>query len=626
MIVNKLVRRLLLMPFWSIFLCNASTDEVFTTPRPSGELKQAIAQYIKQTDAHFSQKIKRDADENASYKKELRYLFKNYGNFSAPALLSRVRSAHQAMVKTETNKETEIYQQYEQISSALLLICAQVFCNDVRNQLLNALHTTDQLIMYWRDEQQHQLHYFFHKSPIKWILGKSQAQEITDNLKRLGAKQRELYTILGALTGHIHALTERDMSYNDCYEWMDELFAIVKCVQNTSSYTGDGTKLDDLAAQLGLKMKVVSSLKYTILRSVASAKKPTHLVRHWIAYAAALAAAGYAAHYYAHNYSDVNKALNGYFIASGDSWQRFVVDPTKDICNTIFGKEDPLIKQEHVEFDKGITDFAKDIKELETKKDFNKKTCDDLRKYIEEDRKNVQEKMKELLDAWLSGKYIDQNKYDEIINAEAMGNIAPYQAFLFFDVKKNAHNWAWSAGDILDAVIVLLELHVYHYGSNIIHIVFELVINYGIPVVKEALIVLSKINREWATIYKKVNLILNVGILTPTILIGGAGGRGLYKTYQWATAKNYSPIRIALADINALLIESATQLNDQDYGKLVYLICKLRHKATYLKDPLAHEFLTDVTKLESKQYNPAIKRGIVENMFNKYAFLGRVVA
>jgi hypothetical protein len=98
------------------------------------------------------------------------------------------------------------------------------------------------------------------------------------------------------------------------------------------------------------------------------------------------------------------------------------------------------------------------------------------------------------------------------------------------------------------------------------------------------------------------------------------------KTYQWATKKNYTPIRLALADVNALLIESTAQLDDHDYGKLVYLICKLRNKAKSLKHALSSEFLADVAKLESKRYSAQTKRAIVENMFNKYVFLGRVTA
>lgn len=568
--------------------------------------------------------MRRDADENASYKKELRYLFKNYGNFSAPTLLSRVRSAHQAMVKAELDKNSDIYQQYEQISSALLLVCTHVFCNDVRNQILDALHDVDHLIVYWRNVQQHQLHYFFHKSPTKWIMGKSQAKEITHNLARLEYKQKELYTLLGALTGHIHAFTERNMTYNDCYIWMDELFAMVKGVQNISPYTSDGTKFDDLAAQLGLRIKRVSSLKNDVLRSIAFAKKPSRFIRNWMAYTVALAAAGYAAHYYAHNYTDVNKALNDRRLALGKSWVDLVVNPSKDIWDTLSGKGDDIIQQDNLDFQKGISDFGQNLKDLEVKKDFNKKISNDMRRYIDDDRKNVQKKMKNLLDSWLSWNCIDKEKYNTIIEAEAVGNIGPFNDFVLTDVKMKAHNWAWSPNEILQVILVFLELNIYHYGSNIIQIVFELIIDYGIPVVKEALIVLSKGNTQYAALAKKLLFIANVAVLTPTIIVGGGAGYGLFKTYKWVTARDYSPIRIALADINSLLIESAIQLSDHDYGKLVYLICKLRHKATYLKDSLAHEFLTDVAKLESKQYNPAVKRGIVENMFNKYAFLGRV--
>ena len=180
--------------------------------------------------------------------------------------------------------------------------------------------------------------------------------------------------------------------------------------------------------------------------------------------------------------------------------------------------------------------------------------------------------------------------------------------------------------DVLDAVVVIAELKIYHYGSSLINVVFELIVDYGIPVIKEVLNVLARGNAEWAAACKKVNLILNVAVLTPTIIVGWAGYNGLSKTYQWATARDYSPIRIALADVNSLLIESPMPLDDYDYGKLVYLVHKLRNKASSLKDALCSEFLADITKLESKRFDVAAKRGIVENMFNKYAFLGRITA
>jgi len=610
---------MLFLGFMYVFFVNNALAHDDITHKFPAEFKQAVLNYIKHSEVNYTQKDR--SDEYISYKKELRYLFKNYGRFSTSALLYRIKSAHQAMVKAEPDAHSENYKKYEQIASSLLLVCTQVFCNDVRNQLLNALHDIDHYIMYWRYQHQHQLSYFFHKSPTKWIMGKSQAREISYNLKRLEHKQKELYTILGALTGHIHAFTEREMNYTQCYKWIEELFAIVSCVNSSAHYTSDGTKFDDIAAQLSIKIKHVGLLKSNVLKSIAFAKKSNHIVRYWIPYAIALAAAGYATHYYAYNYADVNKILNAHCMALGTSLKKFVINPSKDIWDTIFGKDENL-DQAHLDVEKGISDFAKDLKDLETKKDFNKETSNALTEYLKRDRKNTQELMETLLKKHVKENKITQEWCDEIIAAEHMGDVTKFQKF-FQDMNKTLTDFYWN-DDVLDGVIVLAELKIYHYGSSLIQVVFELIVDYGIPVVKEALFVLSKGNKEWDAVRKKVNLILNVAVLTPTIIVSGAGCHGLYKLLRWATARDYSPIRIALADINALLIESAVQLNDYDYGKLVYLICKLRYKAMHIKDPLAHEFLSDVTKLESKQYSPAVKRGIVENMFNKYAFLGRI--
>jgi hypothetical protein len=608
--------RLSLLSFFIVSFCGATH-----TSSPL-EFKQAVARYAKHTEIHCLQHAQRYVDENVPYKKELRYLFKNYGTMSTSALLSRLRSAHQEMVKYESDVTSDVYKRYEQISSALLLICAQSFFYDAHNHILNALDEIDHLIMYWRYQNHHQVSYFFSKSPVKWVMGKSQSKEIALNLTKLERKQHELYTLLGALAGHAHALTTCNVEYSACYHWVDQLMSIVSF--DVSHYNSDGTAFDAIAAQLGLKIKKVDLLTYDLLQPLTSARKPNHFVQHWIAYTAALAAAGYVAHYYACNYDIVNTNLSNRLSSLSCSWRELVVEPSKDIWNTLSGKSDELAIQDSLEFEKGISDFAQDIKDLEAKKDFNKKTSDDLKKYLEKDRKNTQSAMKDLLDKWLVAKQIDEDTYNNIINSELAGNVAPFQKHLY-EMSKTLTDFYWT-DDIVDAIIVLAELKIYHYGGNLIQIVFELIVDYGIPVVKEALIVLSKSNKEWAAIYKKVNLILNVAVLTPTIIVGGAASGGLYKTYKWATAQDYSPIRIALADVNSLLIESASKLDDYAYGKLLYLIFKLRHRASTLKDPLAHEFLVDVAKLESKQYSADIKHSIVENMFHKYAFLGRVAA
>jgi hypothetical protein len=616
--VNVSSIRLLCLSFAIIPFCGASH-----TSSPL-EFKQAIARYIKHTDVHYLQHAQRHADENEPYKKELRYLFKNYGNMSPSALLSRVRSAHQEMVKHESDMNSDVYKRYEQISSALLLICAQSFFYDVRTQILNALDEVDHLIMYWRYQQHHHISYFFGKSPHKWIMGKSQAKEIVYNLALLEHKQRELYTLLGVLAGHAHTLTTCDVTYEDCYQWMNALLTVLSQGYELLYSGSDGTQFDIVAAQLALRMKKVDLLAHDLLKSLNSARKPSHFVQNWIAYTVLLAAAGYVTYYYAHDYEVINANVKERLISLSRSWKDLVVNPVKDIWNTLSGKDDVSMIQESIKIEKGVSDFAQDINDLETKKDFNKKRSNALADHIQRDRENAQNLMVTLLNKKVTEGKISQERCDKIIAAEKIGDVTEFQK-LFYDMDKTLTDFYWN-DDILDAITVLAELKIYHYGSSLIQVVFELIVDYGIPAVKEALIVLSKGNRKWAATAKKLNLILNVAILTPTIIVGGAGCRGLYKTYTWVTAHDYSPIRIALADVNALLIESAAKFDDYAYGKLLYLIFKLRHRASALKDTLAHEFLNDVAKLELKQYDSETKHSIIENMFNKYAFLGRVNA
>ena len=582
-----------------------------------GDFKHAVARYIRNAD----HKLQRAADENSAYKKELRYLFKNYERFSAATLLYRLRLAHQEMLKDATI-EDESYKKYEQISSALLLVCSQIFFSDVRNQILVALHEIDNLIAYWRYQQHHQIRYFFSKSPSKWLFGKSQSKEIAHNMIKLERKQRELYTLLGALTEHVHAFGEIGMTYENCYRWIEQLMRMTSCIKKSkksSRETSDGSRFDEIATQLYDKLKRIGSFKYDCMRSIWSAHKPNHVVQHWIAYTTALAASAYAAHFYVNNSALVNGTIYSNLTSLHESWTEFAIKPSKDLWQTVFGK----VEQQKI--DTSAADLVKDIKDLEVNYGINKKTSEDLTNYLKKDRKNTQDAMQKLLDRLLSEKTITQEDYQKMIDGEKVGDITPFQEF-FLKMDAYLYKDLINKQDFIQAVKVLAELKIYHYGTSLIDIVFELIVHYGIPVVKELLIVLAKGNQEWASVYKKVNLILNVAVLTPTIIVGLVGCGGLYKTYQWAAKRDYSPIRTALTDINSLLIETVNNLDDHDYGKLVYLVFKLKHRAVSLKDPLSNEFLGDVAKLESKKYSAQTKRAIVENMFNKYAFLGRVAA
>jgi hypothetical protein len=663
--VNLLKIRLLFLSFVIVSFCSASHA-------PSTlEFKQAVARYIKHTDIDCLQHAQRHIDDNVSYKKELRYLFKNYNSISTSALLSRLRSAHQEMVKIETDVASDTFKRYEQISSALLLICAQSFFYDTRNQILNALDEIDNLIIYWRSRQHHQLNYFFRKSPHKWIIGKPQAKEIANNIIKLERKQRELCTMLGALAGHAHALTTCDINYDDCYAWVNGLLAVVPYTSENS----ENVEFDVIANQLALRMKKMDVLQHDLLRSLAATRKPSHFVENWIVYTAMLAAAGYVAHYHVNNPNVIPTALRATQVEAG-RLLNLSISPFKTIydrINVAFSDTGKAKKsdlsaasaerpQQSVEFTeddwKDVVTVLDELQGVDHQlDDAGKKIISNISKQLaksvttvrEDGIKILQDATQGLTNASYPNIDIDTFKADLLLaknnNPEAVARIHATVAelckqagltgiLLRLDLSKgdiylqiaadfleHLHEYT----DIVDDNILNETVPLIDKGASLIIRLVELFGRKGIKLVQYAESQLQQAELKLQQAEKQLKdqeLTLMFTALIPLFsTVGGAA-----YIYKWLTTKNYSPIRIALADVNALLIESGTQLNDYAYGKLLYLVFKLRNRADSLKDPLAHEFLADVAKLESKQYGSETKHSIVENMFNKYAFLGRIAS
>lgn len=614
--MNLLLRKLSIFILFNVSLCvttiqgniflNVAHDQANklvkkpTIHKSPLEFKQAVARYVKSTDVQCFQEVQRNIDENVAYKKELRYLFKNYGKFSAITLLFRLRSAHQAMVKQDIDVEGEVYKKYEQMCSALLLTCVQVFCNDVRNQILQTLNEIDDLLVYWRYQQNHQIKYFFSKSPMKWIVGKDQEKEIVHNIIRLERKQRELYTLLGTLTGYMHMFTESGTTYDECYTWIEGLFEVLSSIKITG-YSSDGTRFDKIAGALELQFKQVAKFKHDSLRSVVFAKKPSHFVRNWIAYTTLTTIIGCAVHYHMHNPAVLPLIFEKTTASIQQLGKSVVIDPMTDLWKVFFE-----------------TDSESSITNIE-----------DKITNIKEFSSIIEARVSELTDPKIQSLHAYSIKLlEEVLTRMEAKNFKVNKAAIMHDV---------ALGNLDELSKLVGRTSTYYYDEKVdlgianvllmLDSVFKLlqkypeVIDKGIlPLLQEIGFLSADVGKITADLLKNNFWTMKLAAFTP--LAGACFG--IAKAYQWATARNYSPIRIALADINSLLIESAINLDDHNYGKLVYLICKLRYKSTYLKDPLSNEFLSDVAKLESKQYSAQIKRGIVENMFNKYAFLGRI--
>jgi hypothetical protein len=572
------------------------------------EYRQAVERYIAATKTHSLSWNKLDKGKVSSYEIELQYLFNNYGRFSTSTLLYRLRSAHQELVKINYEAHTEKYQHYEQLCSALLLQCAQMLSDNARRQLLDALHEVDDLIIYWRYQKNHPLSYCFGKSPHKWITGKTQEKEVNSNIKRLEYKQAELYTTLGKLTAHAHSFTECGMTYDECYTWIEELFSVLLCIKNDPEKTTDGTRFDKIAAQLELKTKSVSNLRYHCLSSIASAKKSNHFVRNWIAYTIALSAAGYVVYYHS---KDVPIAFGKVTAGISGFWYGVAVSPMSELATALSGRESNNSVDQ-------IEISAKKIKPLVEKfdssveKELNKRsgTLDDfILEYLKTKLENVKVKM---AGCW----------YKKGIDVDVEGILADFKKDNFSslnDLCDKIHLWNY------DERVDIELARIFWVGRDLLKELkpwAEIVDTAAVPLFRESTDAIGHILDFVVALARDHKWTSRLATFSP--LAGTCFG--VVKSYQWATARDYSPIRIALADVNSLLIESPMPLDDYDYGKLVYLVHKLRNKASSLKDALCNEFLADITKLESKRFDVVAKRGIVENMFNKYAFLGRITA
>lgn len=589
---------------------------------------QAVHRYVSYTKLTHLKQINSDTAKKTWHEKELLYLFDQFVEQVSldrvVKLLMRARSAHQQMVQKLQPSEKERGEQYEQVCSVLLLRCAQVLSNYARVNLLDALEEIDTLLVYWRDQKNHPIKYFFGKSPFKWLLGKGQEQEINDNIAKLEHRQIELFIVLGKLTEHVHAFAQRGNGYAACYSWIEELLSVLSCIRiKKEPVIVDASVFDKIASQLEGKLKQVFNLKKDSLSVISSAQKSHYFVRKWMVYTTLLAIAGYTGHYCFNHQNAVNewigsKAFSGYFKSMKESYSTYVVNPTRDVLKAIFGenqwpstKDSELILEAHT-------------KQLEAQNILREAKLDVADLVQKADIESTRVAMFALLNKMVIDTTLTEKSLKEIVDAEARGNVVPFQSLVNRMPKHLVGNMVWS-DDVIQAFVVLAELKIYHYGVAPLQVVMELIFEHGMPLISEVFKVLARGNAEWDAISKKLSIILNVAILTPTVIGGWMGYNGLNKAYQWSIAKDYSPIRIALTDINSLFIESVMPLDDQDYGKLVYLIHKLRNKAQCqvpTKDNARTEFLADIGKLELKNFTVTTKRNIIENMFHKYLFLG----
>ena len=126
---------------------------------------------------------------------------------------------------------------------------------------------------------------------------------------------------------------------------------------------------------------------------------------------------------------------------------------------------------------------------------------------------------------------------------------------------------------------------------------------------------------------KQFEGVRNIFLLAPAALLIYGTYHTLTRSYKWLTAKNYNPLRRTLVDINSLFVDPTQPLSDEQYGQMIYLIYNLKELAQKTlsgKKSVLEEFMNDLERIASHEYNVVAKRNIIDDMFKKYIFLGMI--
>jgi len=196
-----------------------------------------------------------------------------------------------------------------------------------------------------------------------------------------------------------------------------------------------------------------------------------------------------------------------------------------------------------------------------------------------EERKSLQNSLSILLD-----KVAPQQK-EAIMKAEKAGDLVPLQE-LFNNMNKAGWRLLSKGGDITQIGLLFAQLKLYQAidASSVLR---------------------------------------NIALLTPAYLIGLGG----YYGYQRFSKHDYTPIRLALLAISSLFVDQTKPLTDLEYGKMIYFLYNLKEKARKelpVRGNVRDDFIKDLDRVESREFDSAAKRRIIKDMFKKYSFLSLV--
>ncbi len=598
---------------------------------------------------HFT-RVKVDAETKLTSDqrvvKELFHALDHIEQCSTPgqyiALLERLRSAYDKA--THDGHEAYVDKEvHESVRCALLLKISATLSNKARKVILDLLYTLDEQFAYWQDQQNHSTRYFFHKSPHKWFIGKEQQDEIRSNIEMLETAQEVHYRFLGALTSHLHTFNI-NASNNEQYQWITNLLAIISELlgQDTMHHEEGTDRFDVIAECMQQNFGTVFSYKKQVMSNLSEAKKPNHFVRNWMKYAFLMGSALYIRNFWNNNPEVVDAwvgedARGQYKESIQNFLQLNVIDPVKDTWKVIFkkGSNNPTNERSEIQRTmKGQEAFARELKEG-MDDDMYEMASNTLELAKKMDIESTRRAMQRLLEKEVGENKLSATEMEKMLVAEREnGDFKLFQEHL-----NKSPKYFWSdfvrQDQVANGTLILLQLTMFHCGLEPLQDLVQIIIKQGkslnaklTQAIIFVVVTLANINGkllDYDILKEQQRVNLNLALLTPAIFAGWCSYKGVSTLYSWMTKRDYAAIRQALAHVYTILIESAHNVDDTDYGKLIYLLHNLKQTAKRhitRKNNMHREFEADILKLESADdFTPAEKRLIIDNMRAHYPFL-----
>jgi hypothetical protein len=566
----------------------------------------------------------------------------------------------------------------------VLVRVAAALVEDVRGKIIRILSTIDYHLSYWKEQQTHTTSYWFHKSPLKWFKGPRQEVEVANHIKRLKERQDHYFEVLGVISKEVDKFKvngSMQEQYSWIASLVDAINVqlLAKPVHTTAvplSYK----RLLNIIQEVVLGLWRYSEL--TVSNEIDADKKPNTFVRNWLWYAAgAIGVLGTTALMYPHRskfaewQQRFSESFNDYAIKPLKNfkevfWPEEKKDTLKklteemDHISTMLGGDnnlsDELRKQKIETMEREMRDgFFNQVKSLTQDKQTRTRLQTHIRnlsnnpkfeitddtiqhaadcfahpetgqldtamnflKAVLFDKGDIMQQVSTAVDPVIAAyqnpkeevgsykpTYLEGSKTTAFLGLKNPVAIDKTVKYIIEDIKDKAIP---GVADVV-STLILYTLGYQWYGSKM---------SSKLAHITECL--KQEINRS----YGASKATIAVGAILPTVGAVWAIGYGMKLLYNRIRYPyiNFQPIRTSLVEIGLLLnryedvLSTNADFHARDYGKLLYLLDRLRHHKH--KVPMMHQerFKQDIKKLESP-ITAQQKIRIIDFMYRSYEFL-----